>query len=511
MTLTNPSKCRRIWPLDIELRPAAANRDIHAWYKASCLGTLSCIVLYTVYGLVFVRQHASILSSQMSLFLRFGMTALIRPDDPYLQAFIHQLGSAMFFGLTLGVLNALICMGLTLPLWSSGRLRRRDLLLLIAAFAVCTLLGFSTELPLESTAFGVLCPLAYVLPWMWIVRKGNNSPIHTRRWLMLTGLLCVPFVLMTFMQPSFLTIRDSMLGMPVARSLIKFYYSHTLLAADVIKSPAARDQNVIALSGDIDRIGPMPHGTLWIRSHDPCSIPEASFVVSREDLSCPSLVLNDDLPANTQGRIFGQYATIFDHNRFMRLGIGLFLFSGPLIIVAFLLVSWLGLGIERLSEKSRAAAIIGVIGYLALFIPAWHTSFLRLQVRAHPEQIREYLASGNEKKRYLVVATFPGALSAEDLKGMIREPSARIRINALIEAGERRDRALAPLMEEALTDPQVNVRTKACWALGRINSRQALLLLEKVLRNDPSWYVRGYAYSAIGEIRPEAKTIAEDF
>jgi len=94
---------------------------------------------------------------------------------------------------------------------------------------------------------------------------------------------------------------------------------------------------------------------------------------------------------------------------------------------------------------------------------------------------------------------------------MIREPSARIRVNSLIEAGNRRDPSFMAAMEDALSDANLNVRTKACWAIGRIGSERALYLLKKVVGGDPSWYVREYAYSALGKIQPEAKVVSADF
>ena len=64
------------------------------------------------------------------------------------------------------------------------------------------------------------------------------------------------------------------------------------------------------------------------------------------------------------------------------------------------------------------------------------------------------------------------------------------------------------VLTDALDDPQLNVRTRACWALGNIASKDALSLLEGVVRQDPSWYVRGYAYRAIGRVRPVSRSVS---
>jgi len=110
--------------------------------------------------------------------------------------------------------------------------------------------------------------------------------------------------------------------------------------------------------------------------------------------------------------------------------------------------------------------------------------------------------------RYAAVATYPGALPKETLVRLMQDPSSRVRVNALIEAGDRKDKTLEPAIEARLRDPKMNVRTKACWALGKIQSEEVLNLLDRTAREDPSWYVRNYAYASIGRIRPETKVIS---
>jgi hypothetical protein len=510
MTGADPSNRRLLPGANISLRPDGMSRDIGRWYKASFLGTISCIILYTVYGFIFVHSHALKIAHEMELLQRFNLTPLIRPDDEHLVSFIHLLGSALLFGLTLGILNALICMALTLPKWSSGRLKKRDMFPLLLASITAIYFGLSEEMPFISILFGIICPLVFVIPWLWMLRKSKKSRIGIKRWAALTGILISPFLIIFLMHPSYTVIRDTMLEMPLVSSLSDIYYSHTLLAADVIKPPAARTQNVIAVSKSIENIGSIPHGTLWLRTDDPCSIQGADMIVSKEPLKCRSIFLKDSLPANDKGRIFREYGKVFDLNRHMRNGIGIYYYSGPFAIAVILLFSWLGTGLVRLSHSSWTAAAILIGIYLALFIPFWHTAYLAMNLGIHPEKLREYVDSGKEKEIYLAVATYPGALRADDIDAMIRKGSTRTRINALVEAGERRDPALIPLMEQALADPQMNIRTKACWALGRIASPDTAPLLEKVIKSDPSWYVRDYAYAALGNMRPEAKVVTLD-
>jgi len=484
--------------------------DISGWYRASFIGTVCCVVLYTVYGYIFVHAHALSISSEMELFKRFQMVTLISPVDAHLISFSHLLGSALMFGATLGILNALICMLLTLPQWVSGTYKMRKMFPLLLSPIAAIYFGLSDEMPFVSIIFGVICPFAFVIPWMYVLKRSRGSRITLKRWLLVAGILTAPFLIVALMRPSYLIIRDVMLEIPLMRSLSDFYYDHTLLAADVIKPPAGRTQNIIALSGSVGDIGPLPHGTLWIRTADPCSISSARVIVSRETIKCRAIVLKDKLPANDNGRIFKEYSPIFDLNRLMRHGIGLFFYSGPLAIGMIFLFSWISVGLVRLSYFSRAAAAGLLALYLALFIPIFQTGYLALILRMHPEQLADYKSSDSEIKTYLVAVMYPGALTVSDLDAMIRRGSTRVRLNALMEAGERRDPALLPLVSSAISDPQVNVRTKACWALGRMPTGQTVTLLEKVLQNDPSWYVRDYAYGALGTIRTDAKTVSLD-
>ncbi len=490
------------------IRPAGGHRDINGWYRASFSGSVVCIVLYTAFGYIFVRAHAVGIAAEMAQLARFGMTALINPHDVHLSALGHQLASALFFGMTLGTLNALVCMALTFPAWVSGRFARQDLFAFVGAVLVCTFFTFSTDMPWVSICFGLLCPLTFTFVWLFMVRKAGHRRINRKRWAIFCGIIIVPLAIIIGTGSSFLTIRDSMLSMRVTEALSDVYYEHTLLSADVIKPISARSQNVIALSDDIKSLGYTPHGTLWIRSGSPCSVEGATFAVSSQGLNCKSLRLPDDSRnANDDNRIIENLSKAMDPNKLMRGGIGFFFFSGPLIVITALILSWFALALEMVFTRNRLIAFILVIAYLSFFIPLFHGAYLLAQIKSHPERISDYVASTVERMRYAAVATYPGALSKEDLVRLMRDPSARVRVNAVVEAGDRMDMAFVPAIDARLKDPKLNVRTKACWALGMIQSDEALNLLDKAVHEDPSWYVRDYAYASIGQIRPETKVI----
>ena len=212
--------------------------------------------------------------------------------------------------------------------------------------------------------------------------------------------------------------------------------------------------------------------------------------------------------ANDDNRIIEKLSKAIDPNKRMRGGIGFFFFSGPLIVITALILSWFALALEMVFARSRLIAFILVIAYLSFFMPLFHGAYLLAQLKSHPERISDYGASPVERMRYAAVATYPGALSKEDLVRLMQDPSARVRVNAVVEAGDRMDMTLVPAIDARLKDPKMNVRTKACWALGRIQSDEALNLLDKAVHEDPSWYVRDYAYASIGRIRPETKVIS---
>jgi len=451
------------------------------------------------------------ISSQMQVMLSYDMVPLVMPDDPFLTGIVHQLSSALFFGCTLGVLFAIIAMAASLVPWIHKRFSRFDLVTWMLLGCLFTYMSFSAELPAVSIMFGFICPFFFFVPWAYIIRKSSGKRIRYKRWIIMALMAASPFLgFVAFGSASFEIIRDSMLEIPVARSISDFYYDHTYLAAHVIKPVAAQEQKVIAISGDIKRIGPLPHGTLWIRSADPCSITGRTLTVSRVGLACDSIVIDDGKPANTGNRIIKELSSVYDGNEKMRSGIGLFFYSGPLLVIPVLFMLWLAYGLSRLYEKSRIITLLIILGYLAMFFPPFYTAVLRHQLLKHPNRIHEYILADVEKKRYLALKTFPEEFKFSELVKFSHDTSARIRLNALFEAGERKNAAFIDILGDALSDPQLNVRTRACLALGNIGTLKTLSLLENVLREDPSWYVRGYAYRAIGRIRPLARSVSVD-
>ncbi|MRR37125.1 hypothetical protein EG829_21195, partial [bacterium] len=218
-----------------------------------------------------MSSHAEHISAGMKLLISSGMDPLIGPDDPYLTAFPHRLGSAVFFGATLGVLNAMIAMALSVIPWLRGGFSLWDGIICLILWALFAFLGYSGEFPVLSILFAFLCPVFFFVPWSMLIRGSRGREAGMKAWCFFSCAAAAPvLVIMLMSATSFEVIRDSMVTVPGISTLSDFYYNHTMLAAHVIRPPADLEQKVITVSHDIRTIGPTPHGTLWIITSDPC-------------------------------------------------------------------------------------------------------------------------------------------------------------------------------------------------------------------------------------------------
>jgi hypothetical protein len=436
------------------------------------------------------------------------MQPLIMPGDPHLTAFSHKLGSAVFFGGSLGVLFSLLSMAASFAPWLKGKFSPYDGAVYPVMGALFTYLGFNGEHPVLSFLFGFLCPAFFFGPWALIIRRSDIPDLSVKRWLAMAFITVSPFLFfMTIGHGSFEMVRDTMLTMPVTRDLSDFYYDHTLLAAHVIMPFFDQNQKVIAVNDDIRQIGPIPHGTLWVVTPDPCGLEGASLRVSASDLSCPSVIIPDSRPANVNNRVVREYSKAFDKNELMRKGIGIFFYKGPFLLVPVFFILWFGLFLSNLWERSPGGAVLILVVYLALFWPAWKSFYEQYALRSHPDAIATYMLSEHEEMRYLALATFPGQFTDRELVRFSKDESPRIRLRSLYEASVRRSPQFLDIYAAGLEDPQVNVRTRACMGLKSIRTGRSSDLLEQVFRHDASWYVRMYAFQALGATRPMARIV----
>ena len=476
---------------------------------ATASGVISVAALYTIYALVLVRDHAARIALEAVLVSSHGMTQLVTPFDPHIADLSHQVSSSLFFGLTLGILCGMVCSLVFVPAWVRGELTLKDAPLVVFASAVCACLGYSGEHAAAGVITGLVCPVVFAAPWCAIIRTARvQTPVSPFAAAVVTALLAAPALVLMCLGLNFLSVRDMLIASPGLGCLSDFYYAHTLLAADVIKPVHARSQNVIAVQEDLGPVGPMPHGTLWVRTPDPCSVVGARLCVATRPLSCEAVrVPGDGDPVNRDSRVFRNASSALDPNRTMRASIGFFLFSGPLVLTFLFILSWASCLIAWLGRRRPAAAVVLVVVCLMLYAPLARHAYLGATLARHPERTGELAASGDETERYMAVSTYPGALDDRRLTALMSDPSPRVRLHAVVEAGSRGGRAFLAGIIRLTRDPQLNVRTKACRALGRMDPSVSVDVLARVARQDPSWYVRDYAYAALGRVRPEAREI----
>lgn len=489
--------------------------DLSKWFEGSFSGLLGCVLLYTFFGMFLVHTHADIISSEMHLFISNHMLPVIMPDDIYLKGFSHQLGSALFFGLTLGPLTAILASAVSISPWIKGHFSKMDIFICVMLICIYLFLTFSKEMPLVSIVSSILAPAFFFIPWIYTVKyrgatkKRHHPPLadHRRaRWIVFVLILLSPLAL--FKGTSFIEIRDAMIDMPVLNKLTDFYYNHTLLAAHVIKPIRYQTQKVIAITKDIGKIGYSPHGSLWIRTKDPCSIKGRILAVSKRPVACNGITVSKKGFVNLGNRVIRQGSEKFDNNRSIRKAVGFFL-KGPIILIPIFAILWLALWLASLFEHHKFFVVLLIAVYLIGFIPHMHYIYLTHSINIHKEKAHTFAASDSVKKRYIALRYHSGKFTRDELSAFTTDPSPKMRLNAYIIMGKRKYADLVGLLEKGTRDPQLNVRTKACEALGRIGNTEALRVLEKVAGGDPSWYVRNYAYGAIGRIRPVFKVVDE--
>lgn len=480
-------------------------RDLRKFLEGVLLGMLACIVLYTAFGWVLVHIHAERIASTMNLFLLNGMAALIMPDDPYLRGFHHELGSALLLGICLGIWTALLTAVACIVPWLRGfEGNRLNILLPVLLIPIYLFFTFSTDAPVVSIVCSLLTPAFFLIPWIHSTRRSERRKRNRLRVFLFLLLFFLPFY--SFKDLSFTGLRDAMIDLPIAHGIANFYYNHTLLAAQVIKSVRHDTQMVIALSEDVEFPQNLPHGSLWIKSADPCSIQGSSLVVGTERSDCSSFVLSSAGPFESGAEILLEAGKEFDGNKTVRRCIRWFLRAG-LVVALVLLVIWLAMLVEDVLPRHRGIAFFLVGSSLILAASGFYTQYLEHVLHSDPRRVHVYASSTSARKRYMSLHSSTHSLAGEELESLAGDPSPGIRHSAFVQMGERADPSFLSACTKGLADPEQIVRTKVCKALGEMGGEEALRLLEHVVMQDPSWYVRDYAFWAIGRIRPVSKKV----
>jgi len=483
----------------LRLYDSSNRRDIGKLLDGMLLGMIACILLYTAFGLLLVRIHADIIATTMEWFLANDMRALIAPDDPYLQSFRHRLGSALFFGITLGTLTALLAAAVSIVPWARGQWGKPiEPLLTLLLIPVYLFLMFSREMPVLSVLWAVLTPVFFWIPWMYAQRRRESK----RRNRLRLALFALPFLLpfASFSTISSLTVRDMLMGLPTGNLLSNFYYAHTLLAAHVIKPVLYQAQKVIAISEDIQVSKPLPSGTLLLKHRNPCALKGTSLVISRKELDCPSFLLSTTGAEPRGQALIRKASERFDRNKAIRRGTRWF-FKGGFLVALLLLILRFATFLEDVYERQKAVALVLLLAGLVLPARGLYNQTLVHALNADPNtRAHAYASSKSASKRYFSLVYCPLHLPNEKLALLSRDPNPRVRHYAFVAMRYQRDPMLFSALREGVSDPEQIVRTKVYQALGEIGSEDALRLLDQAITQDPSWYARGYAYKATSNI-----------
>lgn len=493
----------------MQLYEGSSTRDIAKLLDGLFAAALACILLYTVFGLVLVRMRAGMLTAEMELFLQNGMRPIIAPDDPFLHSLRRQFASALFFGVPLGVLTALVGGAVSLVPWARGRWGMPiEPVLTLMLVPVLLSLTFCGEAPLLSVLWAVLTPLFFWIPWIQLQRRQAPRKRNGLRAGCFALLFLLPFA--TLRTVSSLGVRNLLLGLPAGNLLTNFYYDHTLLAAQVIKPVVYQTQKAVAVSEEVRLAEPLSCGTLLIRHPDPCGVAGASLVMSGQCLACPAYRLSP-AEGEASGQIILRRASErFDRNKALRRGIRWF-FRAGLTAASLLLILRFAVFLEDLFQRRRTAAL--ALLFAGLLFPArgLYDQYLLHALEADPNgKAREYASSGSSTRRYFSVVHCPWDLQTEDLVRLSKDPNPRVRHFAFIAMGLIMDPAFLPALQKGIDDPEQIVRTKVYQALGRVGREDALPWLDRAIEQDGSWYARVYAYEARCDIERIYRIVEPD-
>lgn len=168
--------------------------------------------------------------------------------------------------------------------------------------------------------------------------------------------------------------------------------------------------------------------------------------------------------------------------------------------------------------RLRAAKALGALGGTAAVQPL--IGALREPNRWSTIRIADILSSMGREVVDELVKTFPtlslpGKLAALDILGRMRalqtsdwlrqrlsDPERDVRARACHALGSIGDPAAGPPLAAALTDPEWPVRAMAAKALGKIRYAEAVSALRGTMR-DREWWVRANAAEALRQIGPQ--------
>ena len=431
---------------------------------------------------------------------------------PSLEWFFPAFWGGLFFTVSLGAGLSLLSYAAVWT-WSRFPSRKRSFLALYSILWLALLIAVNARglNSLASLYFLLIPPVVFLAARDGLTTPDRHSAGYGR-WLpalsaVLLAVLWLPHAGGDF----FVNIRDRLLlSNRIGQQLNRFYYDHTLYAAQVIKS---LDQKTLKTCS-LEKVKNAPlsralerafaaQDFLNNRGADGAADLQVSkvgerFVLSRSGTAVMEATLTDLL--SRAGPVLKEFSERTDRQAFFRKAVYFSLLFGFPVILYLFVFDLFRFGLCVFLAEKTAAPVAALVCFFAgaglLVVFTVGDGGVRDEL-----QVERALASENWGDRV-------SALKRIEQKGMdiagfagyerlLSSPHAAERYWLARALGiSRREQAYRDLLG-LLDDPQLNVRTMAYHGLGRRGDRRAIPDILYRLRISPNWYEQEYAYRAL--------------
>jgi hypothetical protein len=500
-----------------------------AWVVAGGLAGLAvAFLLATVASLPLMVQAAGEIAERSRIIEESGVLPLPSRAEREAMGFGSALGAAAVFAVPLAFLAAFVhtvCLALS-EAWARGsRLPQASFVFL----AVLGTVAFFGHLPLLSVPLALLLPagahLGYTLLWGRRgerVREGPRAnPLVVAAGVILAGALLggvVPTIARgDDLSDRFALFRDkALLGNGIGRAAARFYYRHTLVAADPLKefyvhpdpSRAQRGLRTARVEGPgDDLLRSLDFVVVPARVAGRCDVlwpPQAGAPATRDEAA---LAL-DALSKNTyRGAGLREVYGLAWH--FVYYGAP----AAALLVFAAVCCPFVSIMYRAMTPKAATIALavclfstVGLMMFGGAAVEGITRKLKDLRERPTPERIAEGLADEVAPIRHEAayrafrLAEVPAKL-ADPLIRASSDADPRIRLWAVAALGKTRDPRALPVLLDRLDDESLFVRYRAAEGLGFLGDARAVERLKGVMKKG-SWYEGTYALQALRRIEP---------
>jgi hypothetical protein len=421
--------------------------------------------------------------------------------------------SGLFFSMTIGALLSLAGI-LLVEIGYSARLTRTGFRGLFTLF----LIGFlwyinKNGLSWMPTVLFILVPGAVLLSRPRSYPRWDSVRRNTL-WTLMIPLLILSAAWGYAYQPSiFVKFRDTvLLNNPIGAAVNKFYYDHTLSAAEIIKPLHQKSirtfrwehQEESDIKAEIQKILismdylPIPD--------DPT--PDLTVFLKNEDIVLHEGLITQNVAANDFKRAPGQYLESIsvksDQMASLRRVLFVSILIGlPVLVygIFFILLRRLSGGVFPRQYSGFAAGALCLAAGLALL---WATYRIPPPPAEH-ERIMAYLNSDTDWEKTsaaldAILMSSTDIFSSSDLRRLLQSPFVAVRYRAAQALGFSKHIDAEKMLIEMIQDPQVNVACMAIFALGKRGNSSAIEPLVTFIRSREDWYRQWYAYRSLRKL-----------